>query len=261
MLHNGLMSGAEPFYFAGDDTGCLLIHGFTSSPQEIRWLGQHLAAQGYSVCGVRLAGHGTRLSDMGRSYWRDWYASVLDGYHLLRQNCTRLYALGLSLGGSLALYLAANEPLDGVVAMATPFRLSGPRIRLARLLQKVIYSVPKRNGDNLSEHIAQVQTRRGETVTGRVSYPARPLVSVIQLSLFLDEVRRALPKVNIPLLMAHARHDDFIPIEHMQRIFDMVSSDDKTVLILENGSHVVTEDSDRKMLFARVTDFIATQNT
>ena len=119
----------------GDKTGCLLVHGWTGAPQEVRWLGQHLAAQGYTVHGVRLAGHGTTPRDMGRTHWRDWYASLLDGYYLLRQTCERVFALGLSMGAALSLLLAANEDLNGVVAMASPYRLSTLQVRAASLLR------------------------------------------------------------------------------------------------------------------------------
>ena len=40
------MPGAEPFYFKGTAAGCLLLHGFTATPQELRGLGEHLAARG-----------------------------------------------------------------------------------------------------------------------------------------------------------------------------------------------------------------------
>ena len=63
-LVNLVRKGAEPFFYPGNETGCLLIHGFTASPQEMRGLGVHLAEQGYSVLGIRLFGHGTQENDM-----------------------------------------------------------------------------------------------------------------------------------------------------------------------------------------------------
>ena len=51
----------RPFFFAGGDVGCLLVHGFTGTPHEMRFLGERLAAQGYTVSGVCLAGHATSV--------------------------------------------------------------------------------------------------------------------------------------------------------------------------------------------------------
>ena len=49
-----IIKNAEPFYFPGNSTGCLLIHGFTGAPMEMRPLGDFLAEKGYSVLGIRL---------------------------------------------------------------------------------------------------------------------------------------------------------------------------------------------------------------
>ena len=83
-MNNLVMQGAEPFFFPGGPTGCLLIHGFTGTPREMRWMGEYLSKKGFTVLGVRLAGHATSPEDMRRSSWRDWVASIEDGITLLQ---------------------------------------------------------------------------------------------------------------------------------------------------------------------------------
>ena len=61
-----LVKNAEPFFYPGNETGCLLIHGFTGAPTEMQPLGKYLADCGYSVLGIRLAGHGTGRRPGGR---------------------------------------------------------------------------------------------------------------------------------------------------------------------------------------------------
>ena len=41
-----ILEGGEPFFMPGNQIGCLLIHGFTGAPKEMRWLGDHLANEG-----------------------------------------------------------------------------------------------------------------------------------------------------------------------------------------------------------------------
>src|ERR1700690_3229103 len=109
---------AEPFLFPGSRTGCLLIHGFTGAPKEMRTMGEYLNQQNhYSCLGVRLNGHATQPEDMIRSNWSDWTASVEDGYHLLRGACDRIYLVGLSMGGVLSLLMSTRLDVAGVVAM------------------------------------------------------------------------------------------------------------------------------------------------
>src|SRR5436309_331310 len=47
--------------------GCLLVHGFTGTPEEMRPLGEALAARGFPVHAVRLAGHGTDVAELART--------------------------------------------------------------------------------------------------------------------------------------------------------------------------------------------------
>ena len=94
-----IVKNAEPFYFSGNSTGCLLIHGFTGAPTEMQPLGEFLANQGYTVLGPRLAGHGTQIEDMNRMNWGDWSNSVLDAWHLLKPLTTEIFLIGLSMGG------------------------------------------------------------------------------------------------------------------------------------------------------------------
>src|SRR3972149_9091399 len=97
---NQIIPTAEPFFLPGEASkpGCLLIHGFTGAPKEMPGMGEYLAEHGYTILGVRLAGHATRPEDMIRSKYTDWMASVEDGYHLLRgalEKDRHVYLIGL----------------------------------------------------------------------------------------------------------------------------------------------------------------------
>src|ERR671918_2213655 len=105
-----IISTAEPFFFLGDSSkpACLLIHGFTGTPKEMRWMGEYLNQQDYTCLGVRLAGHATHSEDMIRSRWTDWVASVEDGYHVLCGLTDDIFLIGLSMGGALSLLMSTQ---------------------------------------------------------------------------------------------------------------------------------------------------------
>src|SRR5256885_14377412 len=108
----------QPFRIRGGTRGCLLIHGFAGTPPEMRGLGEYLAADGYDVMGPLLAGHGLTPEAMALTRWTDWAASAQLAYETLRQDCTEGFVAGQSLGGTLALHLAATNPdVKGVVAI------------------------------------------------------------------------------------------------------------------------------------------------
>ena len=132
-----IIKNAEPFFFPVNTTGCLLIHGFSASPTEMQPLGDFLAGKRYTVLGIRLAGHGTRMSDLQRMQWQDWYMSVLDGWHLLKSITKKHILIGLSTGGALALYHATLFPVQGVVRIIhSPSTWSGSKtVIVARFSQ------------------------------------------------------------------------------------------------------------------------------
>ncbi len=94
----------------GDRTGVLLIHGYTGSPTEMRWIGDYLHARGLTVSGPLLPGHGTTPEAMNRCRWTDWTGHVEAALADLRARCTRVFVGGLSMGSLLTLHLAARHP-------------------------------------------------------------------------------------------------------------------------------------------------------
>lgn len=242
-----IIPSAEPFYFRGGTTGCLLVHGFTGAPKEMRWMGEYLASQGRTVLGIRLAGHATQPADMVRMGWRDWLVSVEDGYHLLQDSCSRIVICGLSMGGILSLLFASRFPVDGVIAISTPYALPNDwRLRFIRLLGWLIPNVSKGPPDwhNL------------EAARDHVDYPNYPTRSILELQALLVEMRRALPAVKAPVLLVHSRQDGGVSPDNMQRIYDALGATDKHMMWVENSGHVIPREPERQRVFEAAQAFI-----
>jgi carboxylesterase len=244
------MPTAEPFFFPGGPTGCLLVHGFTGTPKEMRWLGEHLASQGYSVLGVRLAAHATRPEDMIRARWRDWLVSVEDGWNLLSGCCETIFVMGLSMGGMLSLTFAARFPVAGVVAMATPHHIPpDPRVPFVKPLSIFKPFIPK-EPSNWYDPQAYEQ---------HADYPVEPTRAYIEIIELMDVLHAALPQVSAPALLINSKNDQTVTVQekHMEGIYDALGSQDKGSLWVENSHHVITEDAARQEVFQAVSDFVA----
>jgi carboxylesterase len=249
MVASYIIQTAEPFFFPGDETGCLLVHGFTGTPKEMRWLGEYLAGQGRTVLGIRLAGHATCPDDMLRVRWQDWLASVEDGWHLLSGCTRRIFVLGLSMGGVLSLRFAAQFPVAGVVAMSTLHHLPPdrrlPYINALSQVQPRIAKGPSDWHDPEAERV-------------HVDYPDYPTRALAELRDLLAEMRASLPQVTAPTLLIYSRQDGSVRPEegHADLIHNALGSKQKSVFWVEGSGHVITRDAARSTIFQTASQFV-----
>ncbi len=244
-----IMPGAEPFFFPGGPTGCLLVHGFTGTPKEMRWLGEHLAGQGHTVLGIRLFAHATHPEDMKRARWSDWLTDLEDGWQLLRGCCQQVFVMGLSMGGILSLLFASRHPVAGVVAMSTPHHLpNDPRIRFIKPLSLLQPYIPKGPPAWFDQAAYQ----------DHISYPSDPTRSFAELRDMLAAMRTGLPQVQSPALLVYSKDDNVVtPQErHMELIFEALGSQEKQSLWVEKSGHVITRDAQREQVFEAIGNFV-----
>lgn len=251
-MNTQTISTTEPFFLPGGRTGVLLIHGFTGTPKEMRWMGEYLNQQGCTCLGIRLSGHATRPKDMVRSRWTDWTASVEDGYNLLRGAVDDIFLVGLSMGGALSLLMSTRLDVKGIVTMSTPYELPEEhpawQIRLFSYFKAYMPKTKEAPGAGWFDK---------EAFKEHISYPLNPIRSAAELEVMLGKMRAALPKVNQPVLMIHSKDDRYVLPENMERIFArLVNVSDKTKVYITGSGHVVTRDAVRHQVFELARDFI-----
>jgi len=256
-----ILATAEPFFLPGraGRAGCLLIHGFTGTPKEMRWMGEYLQQRGLTCLGVRLTGHATRPEDMVRSRYRDWIASVEDGYALLQgalqkdaqRETPPLFLVGLSMGGVLSLLMSTRLPVAGVIAISTPYALtSAPPPPLVKALSWFVPALNKSKGPPGSGWFDQQAWRE------HVSYPKNPTRSIAELLQLLAEMRAALPQVRVPVLLIHSRDDRYVLPENMERIYAALGTSVKEMLWITGAGHIVTREPPRQQVFEAAFQFI-----
>src|SRR5579884_2106722 len=110
---------AEPYAADGGPVAAVLCHGMTGMPGSLYAWGQALVDAGLTVRIPRLPGHGTSWKDANRTTWQDWYGELERSFDDVRSRCDRVFVMGLSMGGTLALRLAEQRGSDvsGVVVV------------------------------------------------------------------------------------------------------------------------------------------------
>ncbi len=238
---------AEPFCFPGNQIGCLLIHGFTGTPREMRLMGEYLRPFGWTIYAPRLAGHGTSPEDLVRCKWHDWLASVEDGIDLLQQTCSQVYVIGLSMGGLLSIIAAERYAVNGLVAISTPYRL--PTDWRIPLIPVVKYFMPMAGKGESDWHDPA-------NAIGHSAYPGWPTAAIPELLKVVAAMYVSEPKVKVPALLIQSTHDGSVPQEHAQLHYAHLGSADKEIFFVQNSGHVITRDTDRTLAFEKTAQFI-----
>lgn len=238
-----MVPGCEAFRFDGGPLGVLLLHGFTGNPMSMRPLGEWLSSKGLSVVGPRYPGHGTTWQELGTTRWEQWAAEAEGALGELAERTDDVIVCGLSMGGSMALHVAANHS-DEVrgVAVINPYTLD-PRHRFVWLAR--LFARSRKGIGNDIKKPAQ-----NEAPYERVPYSA-----ISQLARMLKHVRSELPRVRQPLLVLHSPEDHVVPKGNPEYVMEHVASEQKELVLLPNSYHVATLDYDAETIQERVLAF------
>src|SRR5688572_15481652 len=110
----------QPFLIPGGSSRALLIHGFLGSPRDVRPLAEELAAAGVTARGVLLPGFGDQIDRLRGVKARQWLETARDAWEETRDGAQRATLIGFSMGGAVALRLAAEAGLapDQLILLA-----------------------------------------------------------------------------------------------------------------------------------------------
>jgi carboxylesterase len=245
-MSNPILAGADPFCYENGTVACLLTHGFTSSPFEVRELGQYLAGKKLTVHGILLPGHGTSPQDLVKTTWQDWFDALEHRYLQLKEKYRHVIVGGMSMGGSLSLLLAAKYDLDVIMVYAPAVWIPGWRMKIVPFARFFFPKVYRGTADIKNEI-----TRKA--IPG---YAYAPTESVYQFSKLLKEVRMNLKKIHSPLLIMQSTQDHRIPVSNSELVFHRVSSQIKEIYRVINSYHIITCDNDKQFVFEKSYEFI-----
>lgn len=243
---------AAPFLADGDAgsprgrIGVLLSHGFTGSPASMKPWAEHLAGRGYAVSVPLLPGHGTTWQEMNRTRWVDWSQELVRAFHELSERVDTVFVGGLSMGGGLALRLAADHPglVAGLVLVNPAVGSNRMDVKLLPVLKHLF---PSMSG------IANDIKKPGVEEHG---YSRTPLRAADSMFSGYKALRADLGRITCPVLVFRSTVDHVVDPSSARIILGSVSSEDTREELLENSYHVATLDNDAEDLFEGSASFI-----
>lgn len=242
----------KPFFFDGTNgKGILLIHGWTSTPYEVRRLGEYLNQAGYTVFGIQLKGHGTVPKDLEGVKWTDWLSDVQSGFDKLKETCDKVYIGGTSIGANLALNFAKeNKEVAGLIIMAAPYKMKTEPVAL--FVVRMMIKMKKKYRKKFYPPTFGLST----TITRLISYQSYPVKSVLEAFGCVKEARRNLDKVTQPCFILQSTHDHIVAKDSLENIYSQIGSEIKKKQYIHKAYHTFISDIKNRHVFEDILNFL-----
>jgi len=254
------------FRYGSGEAAVLLIHGLTGTPVEMLAVGRGLAARGFSVYGMQLAGHCGSEADLLDTGWKDWYRSVEEAWLDVSSRHADVFVAGLSMGAVMALHLAAQYRgeirglglysttlmYDGwaipKLAFLLPLFLRTPLADRYRFIENYPYGI---KNERLREVIHASMASGQSEIAGNLGMLGGSLRELRQL---IEIVKKELPAVNTPALVIQAMDDDVTSPKNSAYLARHLGGP-VSVEFLDDCYHMITIDQQRHEVVRLSADF------
>lgn len=229
----------------GEGPACLLLHGFTGSPWELRPLGEALAARGFHAEAIRLPGHGRTAEAMWDGGFHFWRGAAEEALGRLKGP---VCIAGLSMGALLAVDLATRFPerVRRLALLAPAFALRDPLASLLR--RRPLRALPilelRPWIEKSSVDLADPQARRQAPLV-----PAFPSARLRDFWALQDLAWASLERVRAPTLIAIGGKDAVVDRRAIDRAARRLSRNAPVQhLVLPAAAHLLPRDFDHAHL-------------
>lgn len=228
----------------------LLVHGFTGTPFELRFVGGRLARAGFHSVGVRLPGHGLDPYALERTGAQDWLNEARAA--LLRFD-RPAHLVGLSMGGLLVSLLAAEHPdrVASLVLCAPALRLARRRAVMMGLSRLSVFSPRLRFFTKRPSELTDPLMRRRIPCIGRT-----PSLAAAEFRKVQGWARQALPRVSAPAMIIYSEKDHTVAPSAALECAERIGSRPVRMVRLERSAHILTLDVERDRVVAEIERFI-----
>ena len=222
----GIILGMDKFYLEGNnDKAVILLHGLTDSPGNMEELAEFLNKKGYSVYVPLLPGHATKVQELNKKKYSDWYREAANTLEDVDEE--KVYIVGHSLGGLLALDLASRNNINGIITINAPIQLKNRYIPFIPFV-KIIEDYQIKSDENMDKLVENGFS---------VPYNAMPLNSVSELLNGIEKLK--LENIDEPALIIQGIDDGVVDRDSALVIYDGINSTHKDLTFFEDATHEI----------------------
>ena len=194
-----------------------------------------------------LPGHGRTLAQFDATPRAAWLDAARAELFAMRARYDSAALGGLSMGGALAVMLAADVPdIPSLVLIA-------PYLAMPRHLRWLGASAPA-----WSDRVGPISARTVESIRdpqereANLAYGAVTGRAVRELALLVRAARRAVKRVTAPTLLIQSEEDNRISRESAERAFAAIGARKKRLVFTRGAGHIITVDYGRERVFEEI---------
>jgi len=260
----------KPVELAAGEHAVLLVHGLSSTPNELLPLARRLHKAGYSVRMPYIQGYSYEPGFDAHAVtpWGSWRQQVLLELRDMRRQYKTVAVGGLCMGAVLSLSAAIEEGEDisGLLLLATTLYYDGWSIPWYRFLLPLGYYTPFRywyayrerepfglKNEALRTWVAREMASKTSSIAGAAKLT---LPAIHEGELLIKQVKRNLHRVTAPALLIHAEEDDVSTPRSADLVANHISSDKVHKIMLHDSYHMITLDNERERVADEAITFL-----
>ncbi len=256
-------------HLPGGPHSIVLFHGLSSSPLELQFVARGLQRAGYTVRVPVIQGYTYGLLGAGPHTVEAWVDTALHEVDTLLASGHTVSIGGLCLGAVLALRVAAlrQGQLANVLALSTALHYDGwgnpwftPLLPLARVVPFAPrIHIKERSPFGLKDErmrawIERQMRQAGDSDAGASALRVADLLKAREL---IALTRRALPRINTPTLLIHAKEDECATPRSSYEVASRVQANRVRCVLLHDSYHMISIDREKEQVLSEMLQFLA----
>jgi carboxylesterase len=219
------------FWKGKSDVGIIIIQGWTSYLRQIDPLAKALNKQGYWVYAPVLSGHDSTPEKLEGVTWMNWEQDTVEAIDKIKRenNFRKIFIIGVSFGGNLAILASLKRKIDGIILISTPIFL---RDHYWTILSAQFLSFFKKN---MSKSYPKILL---EKLKKPVSYNYFPIKSSLECFKLIKKSRKVLSVVEIPFFIIQTNKDYLVAPYSPWLMYNKIKSIEKSLYWMDAGEGI-----------------------
>lgn len=193
--------------------------------------------KGFITICPKLHGHTGNKKDLRGANYKQWIDSGEQAFLDIREKCDKIFLIGFSMGGLVAVNLAVKYNIDGIITLSSP---------IYHWDFKMIYK-------NILSDLKHKQFKHAKRY---IKASSIPFSALFNFKVFQAKSKQLFQEIKVPLFVAQGMADDTVQHRSAEFIYSSAKSKEKSIKYYAKSHHLICCSEDSPQLFEDILDFV-----